>query len=441
MGLAPDPSLLEEKLGSLQIVGIVYDGRSGSVFLQSLFDGHPQVLTTPATVLTTYFEFWSTHGQEPLNDLIDRFCDCFATLFDSTADSTDCRLNELGPGRNEKIQVDRGRFREMLEPLLRGSRVDRRRFFVAVHLAYALCLSQEVEHKSLLVYALHEPDDARRLRWFGEDFPDGKILLITRDPRAGYASFVRHLVTRQDLLLGPHAVVQRGRLLNIVYAHAIDGPRRLATAIARARVRVVRLEDLHRDGSSTMRRTAAWLDVPFHASLLESTFNGMLWWGDITRPPLNGFSQQVFSDSWRSDYYWRDLCCLEFVLRPRMQAYGYTPSIPDDGLARTILVPFLIPLPTRWEMQRAREFLSPAVYPRLFEAARRHAREWSPRMRPPYGGPGFELLLAGTLVGLDAARAARSLWQYARGVVHRWWLFYGAYWDAMRGRAIVFDEI
>ena len=193
--------------------------------------------------------------------------------------------------------------------------------------------------------------------------------------------------------------------------------------------------------AATMRRVAAWLGVPFHASLLESTFNEKLWWGDITRPPLNGFARHVFSDSWRSDYYWADLCCLEFLLRHRMEAYGYTPSIRARSLARSVLVPFLIPLPTRWEVARARELLRPSAYSRLFKAARGCATEWASSMRPQYGNRGFTLLLAGTLVGFDAARAIRSVLQFGGGIVYRWGLFYRAWWDTVRGRDFVFEML
>ena len=54
-----DPRSLDD------VVSIHCYGRSGSVFLASLFDQHPQVLMIPGVQLSSFYEFWRRRGHLP----------------------------------------------------------------------------------------------------------------------------------------------------------------------------------------------------------------------------------------------------------------------------------------------------------------------------------------------------------------------------------------
>ena len=71
-----DPNTLE------RVVAIFYYGRSGSVFLQSLFDSHPDVLTVPAEHLHDFYPFWSNVASLPAAAQVTAFCDRYDALFE-----------------------------------------------------------------------------------------------------------------------------------------------------------------------------------------------------------------------------------------------------------------------------------------------------------------------------------------------------------------------
>ncbi|PJG47202.1 hypothetical protein CAF53_02320 [Sphingobium sp. LB126] len=73
-------------------------GRSGSTFVQSLFDGHPQVLSTPNFYSRHYFAAWAaTIGRQPDTHKIDAFLKAFRQWWDSGVVDATAGLHRLGP--------------------------------------------------------------------------------------------------------------------------------------------------------------------------------------------------------------------------------------------------------------------------------------------------------------------------------------------------------
>ena len=64
---AIDPRDLE------RVVAVFYYGRSGSIFLQSLLDSHPEVLMFPSIYLSGFYSFWSQFGHLPAVELVAAF--------------------------------------------------------------------------------------------------------------------------------------------------------------------------------------------------------------------------------------------------------------------------------------------------------------------------------------------------------------------------------
>ena len=56
---------------------------SATCLMSSLFDSHPNVLTTPDNHLGAFQNFWGKHGNLPLNLLLDAFLDKYIIIFDA----------------------------------------------------------------------------------------------------------------------------------------------------------------------------------------------------------------------------------------------------------------------------------------------------------------------------------------------------------------------
>jgi hypothetical protein len=341
------------RFDDLRVAGIFFWGRSGSVFLHSLFDSHPEVLTMPASRLNAYHaREWPKLAREPgISDMARRFIQLNPSLFDGREDRWFEGLDAMGPGRDTPIAVDAAAFVRELEQLLAPPEVvTRRRFFLAAHVAYALARGEDVSRKTTVVYHLHSPEAYTTIEAALDDFPDLRAVGVTRDPIRSALSYLRKNV------LGARVWEQHDRSqyaqlaptggYNFVYRHQLIGWRELLARYA-IPFRAVRIEDLNRDTEGQMRALAEFLGLSWHPCLLESTFNGLAYGGDQLSPgQANATAQQAPSSAESDAALDRlDRYVLSGLLANFRREFGYG----DTPALQRWLTPLLVLLPTRLE--------------------------------------------------------------------------------------------
>ena len=83
-------------LGALdKAVAIMTTGRTGSGFVASLLDDHPNVLSLPDCILTSYAHFWDQFGDLASEQVTDRFITYYAIVFDGDKGSDCPRLQGI----------------------------------------------------------------------------------------------------------------------------------------------------------------------------------------------------------------------------------------------------------------------------------------------------------------------------------------------------------
>lgn len=341
------------RFDELRVTAIFFWGRSGSVFLHSLFDSHPEVLTMPASRLNAFHaREWPKLAREPeIADMARRFVELNPSLFDGRQDRWFEGLDAMGPGRDTALWVDAAAFvRELSRLLAPPAVVTRRRFFLAAHVAYALARGEDVSRKTTIIYHLHSPEAYANIEAALDDFPDLRAIGITREPIRSTLSYLRKNV------LGARAWGQADRSsyaqlvptggFNAVYRHQLIGWREL---VARYSIpfQALRIEDLNRDTEGQMRALAAFVGISFQPCLLESTFNGLAYGGDrlavgqsraLDVPAPSEAESDAALD--RLDRY-----VLRGLLANFRREFGYG----DTPASQRWLAPLLLLLPTRLE--------------------------------------------------------------------------------------------
>lgn len=261
-------------------------GRSGSTFVQTLFDDHPQVLSTPNFYSRRYYMAWAARiGRTPDADKIGAFLESFRQWWDTGLVDATAGLHRLGPERNEIAGVKR----EALEGYLRaafadGRPITRRSLFEAGHLAYALARGQRLAPTGLqILFPVHgEPRGVAAA--FLEDFPEARFIHTVREPVANMASSIQHLCfndfdLRGDALEGALQGLfgRSGSRYGRPQTGFLDRPY-FSHLLSRDQVRLLKLEDLHADGEGVMAAAAGWLGLDPHARLTVSTWDGKIWW-------------------------------------------------------------------------------------------------------------------------------------------------------------------
>lgn len=274
------------------VVALTCLGRSGSVFLQSLFDGHPKVITTPGIAMRTFYERYSNWVSLPIEQLTDSFIDYYAILFDSRSPSPewvrshghDLGLTRLGPDRNAHIEVDREEFRRQMikhaacQP---SGPLTRSWFFKAVHLCYQTCLTPDfvADEKTVIVYPLHQSGPWRGSRALEEDFPAAQFITAVREPVQSLNSWFR-----QNRSIGYHGLEA---MLNGGFP---------VSSKSRQRCSVLKIEELNSDPQGCTKMICRRLNLEWQETMLQSTFCGLTWWGDSSSP-VTGFAPAAASRS------------------------------------------------------------------------------------------------------------------------------------------------
>ncbi len=194
-----------------RLVSVHYYGRSGSLFLQSLLDGHPDILMFPADYLAGFRIFWDQFGDLAASDLMAAFLGNYEILFD--VDSTDKVIGvgqflgqdydfaAMGPGRDERLEVDRQDFTVALIRALSfevdelsSQQVSRKFFFQALHVAYAEVLGRDFQSPDpIIVFQAHNLDVTVIDRLFEDFYPHYRFLHTVREPIQTLASWYQHM--------------------------------------------------------------------------------------------------------------------------------------------------------------------------------------------------------------------------------------------------------
>lgn len=294
-----------ESIGKINLIVTHAYGRAGSLFIQSLFDGHPDVLTLP--------HFGSLYSKLPemttgIERAVDDFIADYPAIFDTArgyfGNVGVTVSGKFGPRGDEDLFVDRNIFKKTLlnlaDGLLENKRpASRKDLFALIHLAYALCLRDfDVSEIKYIFYHPHTNDEWGILL---RDYPRLYFIAMTRDPRQDWASWKKLHAIRMGreasnippicLFLSEYKLSRNCRTLGD-----------LIGKLEQDHVRIIDLEQFHVMNRAAMRYLCGWLNVAFGECLMQSTFNGRQWSGnskDLVRS--TSFNPEMKLASWREE--------------------------------------------------------------------------------------------------------------------------------------------
>ena len=346
-----------QRLQQLPACGLVTTGRTGSDYLQSLLDSHPEVLTFNGS-LAFYKECWRssvcrTAATFEIEDLVDEFIGRFIHRLKSKYDVVE-RKHQLGPSDDQCLSIDTQVFRGHAVGLLRGSDATSRNVLIALYGAYSLCLGQSLSSKSVLFHHAHHLDE---LDFFLEDFPQASILVTTRDPRANFVSGIENWRDfNRDSDNERHLYWYIKRILE-------DST---PCSSRQRRYAAVRLEDLPK--SRVMGDLCRWLGISEDDCLTVSTWGGLEWHGDALskrRYDSRGSNPDQTRNGWESRLGRVDKYVLNHIMFYRLKHYGYPHR--EIRWWDAFLVFFLLALPLKYE----RRFVTPAYVVSKVRSGRR----------------------------------------------------------------------
>jgi Sulfotransferase family len=363
-----------------RVVGMFVGNGVGSKLLQSYLDGAPDLYMIPAYPLMYLYPHWQDWQRDYRHDwhwdrVIERFCEKHASVIDSRRIPGFNGMRNLGKNQDEYVAVDEHEFRETLKRLLDGEPVRSATFVLAVHYAYAMCRGEDIAKKRVLLYHVH----ARQyLGYFLADFPDARVVAMTRDPRSNierrisaYYNVDAGKMNATDARLF-RALPTYKTLKYILHDNQI-----IASAVAPERLRVVRHEDMGVRHEATLKALCDWIGLTYTPAMLRITFGGKEWWSDAVydRPPMNTFNPDVLSKEWQEDKGGIEWFVQEGLMLDFLEKYGYDAErYTRDSFANRLLLVVLSLLPMRPELDLIGFYLKPRNVARFIADAVREAR-------------------------------------------------------------------
>jgi len=321
---------------------LVTTGRVGSDFFQSLLDGHPEVFVFQGNLF--FHVYWEKSccanypGELDVDDIVDEFIWGHIWKFKSKYDYQE-RMGELGKNMNQSINIDLSLFRQHLTSLLKLKPICSKHFLQGAYVAYALCLDQDIYNKKLFFHHIHHIGSLDR---YLNDFPESKIISMTRDPRATYVSGVENWRTYNSKTDTP------GRVFFVLNRTIEDGQPlwRYKNDFS-----ALKLEDLGNE--QILGLVCRWIGVSYNPCLKRSTWGGLKWWSDrISQSKKlkseNGFSPTIMKNNWENKLNVVDKALLNYLLMGRLRWYSYDYEN-KSGLFYDVMMFLAIPLPTTYE--------------------------------------------------------------------------------------------
>ncbi|MDC0215445.1 sulfotransferase, partial [Candidatus Marinimicrobia bacterium] len=332
-------------INSLPVVALMTTGRTGSDYLHSLLDSHPQVLTFNGH-FTVYSDFFSTaltikNDSSIIADIVDEFIGKYIYKFVSKYDYQEAK-DILGKNKDESITINTSDFKRHVIQLMKDENLSSRNLLLAFYGSYNICLGNNIFNTKVF---FHHPHVGYELDLFINDFSDLKIVFTTRDPRANFVSNIENF--RRYSLMHDNEVHLYNAMKIMLEDCKID-------EIHENEDVVIKLEDLPK--KNIMESFANWLQIDFRESMLNATWAGLEWYGDrlSTKKYKSSYSnidleKMPSHNNWENRLSKKDKYIFNYILNSRLKFYGY--SYNKIYFWDSIFVFFLIPFLFKYEFR------------------------------------------------------------------------------------------
>ena len=326
-------------------------GRSGSLFLQSLLDGHPEVSTLPGYFFKGWFNQNSWSIFEPdysdLNwreQLAENICKYFEPQFnahskknligmpnkDSSWLAKYTGFTQLGENNSETLELDQDIFKKhLIDLLMPYDEIDPKICFNAINESFDQAYRQNLKKiNKVTLYHQHNPSFFERAN-FNYFYPNNKTICIVRNPIQMLESWILHdLKTLQQISENTDSFFDTDE-----FSKALSTTKNILSTLEHfinpmnsiTNVRGIRLEDIKNNPKQILPKLTKWIGIKEDKSLYESNFLGKKFSrSSIDFTNIEGFDTQAIDIPIGRVFHSRDIQILETLFWPFMDQYGYT---------------------------------------------------------------------------------------------------------------------
>lgn len=280
-------------------------GRSGTIFFQSLLDGHKNILTLPHigpiyyTISKRVILSDPTQFENEVELFINRHPEIFDTSRGYFGSSSLDISGIFGENNDEHIVTNTDLFKKKMLNLKNlyfsdSLELFRKDFFILVHQSF---FDLRPESNKDIKYILYHPHtlDKNEMENLLNDFPNLFFVGMTRNPLSDWNSMKKILAHRYGMKI--ESVSKLMALDNAV--NYIKNTFSFASFEKKIKNKMmIDLIRFHKLNRIAMFKISEWLGIEFHQNMLKSTFCRKLWTGNATNQVYNN----TFDENKRDRY-------------------------------------------------------------------------------------------------------------------------------------------
>jgi len=275
-------------------------GRSGSVFVQSLLDGHKNILTLPHfgpiynTISKSINLSDPTQFENEVKHFVIRHPDIFDTSKGYFGMGSFSVSGIFGDNYDEHIVTDTDLFKKRILNLKNlyfsdSLELSRKDFFILVYISFFDLGPKNIKD---IKYILYHPHSMIEIENLIKDFPNMFFVGMTRNPLSDWNSWKKVLSHRINVKIDS---VPKLMALDTALGYIKET---FSFALLEKKIKnkmIIDLIRLHKLNRKAMLKISEWLGVEFHQSMLKSTFCGKSWAGNAA----NRVSNNTFDENKR----------------------------------------------------------------------------------------------------------------------------------------------
>ena len=272
---------------NLKIVAIShFISRSGTLYLHSLLDNHPEIATIPGTI--DIVELLKIKKNSSALECYEIFKKNNPKFFDTSSfnfkDKNNSSLWILGDDKKRKILTDENLFKTNFIKALVGRKIEPKNILISLYLAYAKAHNKKIGNYKII---LMHPHEKKTTLLFNKFFKDAIYFIPIRNPYRAYKSIIKK--TKFVNKLREIKYYPSGQLLD----SALDIKN---FRIDKLNMYFFKLEDLGNNLETIMKNVANILNIEFNQSMLASTFGGEKYWSNSVEKQSNEFDRNRHKD-------------------------------------------------------------------------------------------------------------------------------------------------
>ena len=370
-------------------IALIGFGRSGSMFLHSLFDGHPEISTLPGYFFKGWFNNISWSLFEPnysesnwREKLTKKIIDIYEPQFNASSKKNvigkpngenewlakSLGFTKLGDDGKDTLKLDQEEFKKYLIKFLRPlDKIDSKICFQLIHKAFDEAYRTEVElnkKNKILFYHIHNPDEFEYAN-FLRNFPEAKILYLIRNPLQMIESWVAFDLKKLESSVDHNIAIQLyDRILGKIY-YPFEFFNNPFNTIHKNQIRGIKLEDIKRNPNEIIPIISNWIGIEDHFSLYKSEFMNEKY----SRPSqsfdgISGFDLNAIDVKIGRFFGQNDIKILETLMWPFLNNYNYTKISLGDFKKNLLEIDFLLNKPMEFEYKLNKLIFDQKTYKR-----------------------------------------------------------------------------